>query len=79
MTTNLQRWGNSHGIRIPKFILDTLQWTGDEELTLSADNGQITIRKAEPRKNIKELFENFDGEYKPSEFDFGGAVGKEVW
>lgn len=79
MTTNIQKWGNSHGIRIPRLLLDTLKWSGDEELELSTDNGCIIIKKAQPRKNIKQLFEGFDGEYEPCELDFGGAAGEEIW
>ena len=27
MTTTIQKWENSQGIRIPKTILDTVKWT----------------------------------------------------
>ena len=37
MTTTIQKWGNSQGIRIPKFLLDAVQWSDDEQLVLSAD------------------------------------------
>lgn len=52
MTTTIQKWGNSQGIRIPKFLLDAVQWSDDEQLVLSADKNKIIIEKAEPRKNI---------------------------
>ena len=71
MTTTIQKWGNSQGIRIPKFLLDAVQWSDDEQLVLSADKNKIIIEKAEPRKNIMELFANFDGEYVPVEMDWG--------
>lgn len=73
MTTTIQKWGNSQGIRIPKFLLDAVQWSDDEQLVLSADKNKIIIEKAEPRKNIMELFANFDGEYVPVEMDWGSA------
>ena len=79
MTTTIQKWGNSQGIRIPKFLLDAVQWSDDEQLVLSADKNKIIIEKAEPRKNIMELFANFDGEYVPVEMDWGQPVGEEVW
>ena len=50
MTTTIQKWGNSQGIRIPKFLLDAVQWSDDEQLVLSADKNKIIIEKAEPRK-----------------------------
>ena len=47
MTTTIQKWGNSQGIRIPKFLLDAVQWSEDEQLVLSADKNKIIIEKAE--------------------------------
>ena len=32
MTTTIQKWGNSQGIRIPKILLDTVKWNENEEL-----------------------------------------------
>lgn len=34
MSTTIQKWGNSQGIRIPKSILDILHWKEDEEVEL---------------------------------------------
>ncbi len=30
-------------------------------------------------KSIEELFEGYDGDYAPTEFDWGEPVGSEVW
>ena len=40
---------------------------------------EIIIEKAESRKNIKELFADYHGEYTPIEIDWGEPVGEEVW
>lgn len=77
--TTIQKWGNSQGIRIPKFLLDAVQWNGNEKLMLIADKDKIIIEKVEPRKNIKELFADFDSEYVPVEMDWGQPVGEEIW
>lgn len=79
MTTTIQKWGNSQGIRIPKFILDETGWNDNEELVLRADKNRIIIEKISHRKNIKELFENFNGEYTPEKIDWGKPVGDEIW
>lgn len=79
MTTIIQKWGNSQGIRIPKFILEAMGWTDSEELTMVTDNDKIIIQKAEKRKNIKELFADFNEEYTPVNIDWGEPVGEEVW
>ena len=56
MTTTIQKWGNSQGVRIPKAILDTVEWKENEKITIFIDNGKIVMEKAKlKRKNIKEL------------------------
>ena len=35
--------------------------------------------KDKKRKNIKELFENFEGAYEPIEIDWGNPEGEEIW
>lgn len=79
MTTTIQKWGNSQGIRIPKFILEALKWKDDEQIILSADKDKLIIEKAKSRKNIIELFADFEGDYVPVEVDWGQPVGEEIW
>ena len=80
MTTTIQKWGNSQGIRIPKFLLDEVNWNGNEQLIVSADKDRLIIEKAKPkRKTISELFADFDGEYVPVEMDWGEPEGTEIW
>ena len=79
-TTTIQKWGNSQGIRIPKFLLDEVNWNGNEQLIVIADKDRLIIEKAKPkRKTISELFADFEGEYVPVEMDWGQPVGEEVW
>ncbi len=79
MTTTIQKWGNSQGIRIPKILLDTVEWGENEQIIILVDNGKLVIEKANNRKNIKELFEDFEGKYEPIEMDWGKPVGEEIW
>lgn len=80
--SKLQKWGNSQGIRIPKAILDTVQWTNDETIEIITSENTIVLKKIEPphkRKNIRELFADYDDDYKPSEIDWGKKEGAEIW
>ncbi len=80
-TSTIQKWGNSQGIRIPKHILNELKWHNNEAITIKAENEKIIIEKLkqDKRKNINELFADFDGQYTATEIDWGKAVGKEIW
>ncbi len=80
MTTTIQKWGNSQGVRIPKVILDTVNWKENEQITIVVENGKVIMEKAKgKRRNIKELFENYKDEYEPIEVDWGEMKGREVW
>lgn len=79
MTTTIQKWGNSQGIRIPKVILDTVKWNENEEIIILVENEKLIIEKANNRKNIKELFKDYKGKYEPVEMDWGETLGDEIW
>ncbi len=81
MTTNIQKWGNSQGVRIPKILLDTVKWNENEQIVILVEDDKLIIEKAKnkKRKNIKELFENYEGEYEPVQVDWGNPVGEEIW
>ncbi len=34
MTTNIQKWGNSQGIRLPKHLLEAIKWHENEEVEI---------------------------------------------
>lgn len=80
MTTSIQKWGNSQGVRIPKMLLDAVKWSENEEVTITVYDGKLIIEKAKKEKeSIMELFENYEEEYTPEEVDWGKLEGKEVW
>lgn len=81
MTTTIQKWGNSQGVRIPKILLDSVNWSENEKIVIIVNNGKLVIEKANEhkRKTIKELFENYNGDYEPAEIDWGEPKGEEIW
>ena len=81
LTTTIQKWGNSQGVRIPKILLDSVNWSENEQIVIIVDNGKLVIEKAKEhkRKNIKELFENYKGDYEPVEVEWGEPKGEEIW
>lgn len=81
MTTTIQKWGNSQGVRIPKVLLDTVNWSENEKIVILVQDDKLIIEKApdKKQKNIKELFENYEGEYEPIKMDWGDPEGEEIW
>ena len=83
MTTTIQKWGNSQGVRLPKAILEKLLLQENDQVDIVTDNDSIIITKATRKrratKSLEDRFENYSGDYKCAEFDWGEPVGKEVW
>lgn len=81
MTAKIQQWGNSQGIRLPKVILDSLdiQLNDEVEIEQSGDKLLISKKKYKSRKNIAELFADYNGSYQSDELDWGMTEGKEIW
>lgn len=83
INTNICRWGNSRGIRLPKAVLDIVGFRDDEEVALIAEGDTIIIKRAEkspakPYPSLSERFAGYAGDYVPEEWDVGKPVGKEI-
>ena len=83
MTGTIQKWGNSQGVRLPKVILEVLLLQENDPVEIVAENDAIVIRKPakkrRAKKSLEERFENYTGDYKCEEYDWGKPMGKEVW
>lgn len=81
MTVLVQKWGNSQGIRLPKNFLQAIKWKENQKLDLQVEDDKIIIKaiQDDKRKTIQELFADYHEEYTPTEFDWGEAVGNEIW
>ncbi len=81
MIAKIQKWGNSHGIRIPQHILSAISVGEDHEVDISVKGNAVIIRPCKtPKKvSIEELFLGYDGDYMPVECETEKPLGKEVW
>ena len=41
MTTSIQKWGNSQGIRIPKYLLDAVKLAANDEIDIRAESDML--------------------------------------
>ncbi|MCL2213230.1 MAG: AbrB/MazE/SpoVT family DNA-binding domain-containing protein [Oscillospiraceae bacterium] len=82
MTTNIKKWGNSQGIRLPKQLLDAVKFSDNDTVEIFVENDGLVIKKVTKptaQKTLRELLDGFEGEYIAEEWDMGSPVGKEVW
>ena len=86
MTTTLQAWGNSQGVRLPKTLLTALgiETGASLEVVLSPKKDAIIVKPAAApsrvrgRHRIEDLAAAMPKGSKAAEFDWG-ARGREVW
>ena len=87
MQTTIVKWGNSHGIRIPKVFLQSIQIKENDpvDVILEKEKIIITKRNVKEHKTTTERLAEFYGadfgkKRKPQkEIDWGRPAGKEVW
>lgn len=86
--TNIRRWGNSQGIRLPKEVLSQMNLQENDTVGINVYDGKMTVEKINKPKylNLTERLEAFynkpiDEIYVEStqEVDVGNPVGNEIW
>lgn len=64
MQRTIFKWGNGQGIRLPKTAMEEVHLRVGDTVSITTNGTQIILEKSAPeRRNIKELFENFEGTY----------------
>ena len=80
MQAQVREWGNSQGIRLSKEILNSAGIAVNEVLDVAVSNGMITLIKPFRHKTLEERAAEFDGKLMlDGEYNWGDAVGREVW
>ncbi len=82
MQIAVNKWGNSLGIRLPKYAVETLKIADKEQMELSIQaDGSLLLQKIDKVQPIStaSLFEGYTGSYKCEEIDTGEPVGNEIW
>ena len=82
MTTTIVKWGNSRGVRLPKYLLDSVELSDNDTVEVAVENDSIVIKKTavkRPHKTFNERIAGYSGEYVAREWDTGAPVGREAW
>ena len=80
MTAQIAKWGNSQGVRLPKKVLELADMHMNEEVDVFVENGRIILEKMNRHQTLEERAAAYGGKLGPyEEYDWGEAVGREVW
>lgn len=82
MIVNIQKWGNSQGLRIAKSLLADAKLRVGDEVDIKAKDGFLVVipaRKDRGRHRLEDLVKRIPADHQPRESDWGTPVGKEEW
>lgn len=89
--TSIEQWGSSRAVRIPRIMCDAMGIDIGNDVVMRSGSDAlgpfVLIRPVEsghrsytdaPYISMGEVFEGYEGDYKPREADWGPDVGAEV-
>ncbi len=80
MRTQIQKWGNSLALRIPKSFATESSIEEGSLVDMSIIEGRLVIEPiSEPTYSLEELLAGITKENIHAEVDTGSPTGKEVW
>jgi antitoxin MazE len=79
ITTQVSKWGNSLGLRLPKSIAREAQLDEGDTVDVLVDNGTIVIRPSRPRYTLDELVGGINARNRHDATDWGRPRGRETW
>jgi antitoxin MazE len=80
MKTNIQKWGNSLGIRLPQALAHKKSLTVGSTVVLTETDTGVLVEVAPIQKpSLQTLVKKITQSNQHTEVDFGPAVGNEVW
>jgi antitoxin MazE len=85
MTTTVQKWGNSLGIRVPKAVAEKVNFKQGVKIEFETGDDSLTVRAVRPsprrrrrKLTFKELWGNYKGPSPHRDLDRDLPVGREL-
>ncbi len=80
MQTKVQKWGNSHGVRIPRGLAEEVGLGAGTEVSLTAKDGELVLRPSVPcRLRLEDLLAGVTPENIHASVDTRDGVGAEAF
>ncbi|HEY4515062.1 MAG TPA: AbrB/MazE/SpoVT family DNA-binding domain-containing protein [Candidatus Paceibacterota bacterium] len=81
MTTTIQKWGNSLGVRLPKELTDNFNLRAGTKISFDSRADGILMKSSTIKryKTLKDLLKGMKKNNVHELVDWGKPVGKEVW
>ncbi len=79
-TTTVRKWGNGHGVLLPKAFVDTLDLAHAEVQTVLRGSSIVLTKKSSRKPlTLKDLVRGISRRDRHELVDFGPPQGREIW
>ncbi len=79
ITQKVSMWGNSLGVRLPRAIIQEVNWQEGTLVTISTEDKKIILSPVRPKYTLDELLKDVTPQMQHDELDWGEPVGEESW
>ncbi len=80
MKAQIQKWGNSLAVRIPKSFADEVGLAAETVIELTIHEGQLLLTPVQPATySLDDLLAKITDANRHDEVDSSAAIGNEVW
>lgn len=82
MITKVQKWGNSHGLRLTKQVMTDADIDTGDDVHIEVRDGAIIIspvRRVRGRYDLRDLVKGLTPDDRPVGTGWGDPVGREEW
>ena len=79
MRTQVSKWGNSLGVRIPKAYAEEMGLSEGATVEVKLSGRKLVLTPAQPEYDLEELVAGITRKNRHAEMDWGAPVGKETW
>ncbi len=79
MKTQVSKWGNSLGVRIPKAYAEEVGLSEGATVEVKRSGRKLVLTPVRPEYELEELVAGITPNNRHGETDWGNPVGKENW
>ena len=79
MRTQVAKWGNSLGVRIPKAYAEEVGLCEGATVEVKVSGRKLVLSPAQPEYDLEELVAGITPRNRHAETDWGPRVGRETW
>jgi len=78
VTTHVEKWGDSLGLRLPKSVAAEARISEGDTVEIVVDRGAIVVRRVGKRYSLEELVSGITKANRHAENEWGASTGREL-